>query len=360
MSVRKKKVMVGMSGGVDSSVTAHLLRQEGFEVEGVSFVLYEARMKCAATACCSLAAIEDAQRTAEALGVRHHVVDLRDAFLEKVIEPFIEAYAKGLTPNPCILCNRYIKFPHLLKVADQHNAPYIATGHYARVEHYHGKVFLRKGIDPQKDQSYVLYPIGMQTLDRLILPLGTMVKEETREIARGLDLPAAKRPESQDICFVEDRQYHRFLKGLTDTPEGPIVDTETDRIIGRHQGIHLYTVGQRKRLPAMGTPTYVVRIDPRTNTVFIGPRESALIKEFTVTDLLWLAALEGHGEFYEGMGFRATVKIRSTMQDQPAMVYCDRGAVARVVFDTPQWAPAPGQSAVFYEDTRVVGGGVIQ
>lgn len=343
-----KKVVVGMSGGVDSSVTAHLLKEEGFEVEGVSFILYEARMKNTFTGCCSIESINDAARTAECLGVSHTAIDLRDEFMEKVIEPFVEAYSKGLTPNPCILCNKYIKFPYLLKAAERRNASFISTGHYAQTD----EMALRKGVDAKKDQSYVLYVVGRECLRRLKLPLGAKKKEEVREIARGLDLPAAQRPESQEICFIDDRHYFKFFENVSDSREGGVIDIETGKTIGRHSGIHLYTIGQRKRLGvATGKPQYVVKIDPAQNLIFVGPKEAAMMREFGVEDIIWLDRRE--------KDFRATVKVRSTMKDEPATVSMSGNDCAKVVFDAPQWSPAPGQSAVFYEGDAVVGGGVI-
>ena len=358
-----KKVIVGMSGGVDSSVTAHLLKEQGYEVEGVSFILYEARLKNTFTGCCSIEAINDARRTAEHMGVRHTAVDLRDEFMERVIEPFIEAYSRGITPNPCILCNKYIKFPYLLKIADEKGADFIATGHYARVETSQEsevrsqKFFLKKGIDPKKDQSYVLYVLRQEELNRLKLPLGDKTKDEVREIARGLNLPAAKRPESQEICFIEDRNYFKFLENITESKEGPIIDIETGKVLGSHKGIHLYTIGQRKRLGiATGRPLFVAKIDPAKNVIYVGPREAAMMREFEVEDINWLGPQEG---LCPPTHFRATVKVRSMMKDEPATIIVHSGNKVRVVYDESQWAPAPGQSAVFYDGEMVVGGGVI-
>lgn len=372
-----KKVVVGMSGGVDSSVTAHLLKEQGYDVEGVSFILYEARMKTTFTGCCSIEAINDARRTAGHMGVKHSSVDLRDEFMEKVIEPFIAAYSKGITPNPCILCNKYIKFPYLLKIADEKGADFIATGHYARVRNalcvtrnelkdknasritHHG-LRLLKGIDTKKDQSYVLYVLRQEELNCLKLLLGDKTKDEVRKIARSLNFPAAMRPESQEICFIEDRNYFKFLENIAESKEGLIIDIETGEILGSHKGIHLYTIGQRKRLGmATGKPLFVAKIDPSKNAVYVGPRETAMMKEFVVDDVNWLnppSRKEGMGGFCD---FKATVKVRSTMKDEPATVEILDEDKVRVIYDEPQWAPAPGQSAVFYDGDVVVGGGVI-
>ena len=345
-----RKVVVGMSGGVDSSVTAYLLKEQGYEVEGVSFVLYEMRLKTALSGCCSLESIDDARRTAGHIGLKHTVIDLREEFLEQVIEPFIDAYKKGITPNPCILCNKHIKFPYLLKIANQKDAAYIATGHYARVINNE----LKKGIDARKDQSYVLYVLKQEELSRLILPLGVKKKPEVREMAKMLNLPAAKRPESQEICFIGDNNYCTFMEGLAEKMEGRIIDVETGKTVGSHKGIHLYTVGQRKRMGiAVGKPRYVAGIDYEQNAIYIGPREAAMRRAFIVEEINWLVPAPAGP-------FRAKVKIRSTMKDEPATITVVDGGLAEVEYDEPQWAPAPGQSAVFYDGDTVVGGGTIR
>jgi tRNA-specific 2-thiouridylase len=358
------KVLVGMSGGVDSSVTAYLLQQQGFEVEGLSFILWEARNRASVTACCALEATGSASKTAEKLGIRHAAVDVRAEFIEKVVEPFVEAYTKGMTPNPCILCNRYVKFPFLLREAEKRGAEYIATGHYARVVKEGGlegnaqkysrrNNVLRKGIDPKKDQSYVLYVLGQDALDRLILPLGDYRKDGIRTIARSLDLPAADRPESQEICFIEDKNYFRFIEKLSPVAgePGPILDVN-GKVLGTHKGLYCYTIGQRKGLGISSLePRYVIKIDPLKNTLCVGSKEEAKTRRFFVEDVNWLLSPE---ENY----FRASVKVRSMMEARPASVEIP-GEGVMVIFDEPQWAPAPGQSAVFYDGDTVIGGGII-
>lgn len=354
-----KTVVVGMSGGVDSSVTAYLLKQQGYRVVGVSFLLYEARLKetYAHAPCCSLASVQDAGRTAAALGVEHTIVNLRDIFFDQVIEPFVEEYVHGGTPNPCILCNRHIKFPALIKHADSIGAEYIATGHYAQVEHdASGRMLLKKGADPQKDQSYVLYILPQTILTRLLLPLGRLRKEETRAVARLLGLAAAERPESQEICFVPDGDYTSIILGAGEPPgSGPIILAETGKTIGQHDGIHRYTIGQRKRLPAVGRPVYVVRIDPERNAVIIGSKDEAMKRTCRVRDLTWIVPPAAHADG----SLRVTAKIRSMMRDEPATV-CLQEEGALLTFDEPQWAPAPGQSAVFFDGDTVLGGGIIE
>ncbi len=379
------KIIVGMSGGVDSSVTAHLLKELGYEVEGASFILYETRLRNTFAGCCSIESINDAARTAERIGIKHTSLDLRDEFMTHVIEPFIEAYAKGLTPNPCVLCNKHIKFPYLLKMAEDRHAEFIATGHYARtvssrqsaVGSQH-KVYLKKGIDTRKDQSYVLYVLKQDELNRLVLPLGDRKKDEVRRIARELGLPAAERPESQEICFIQDKKYFKLLDDAGETKEGPIIDVETGKTLGTHKGIYLYTVGQRKRMGiATGKPLYVAKIVPSENAVYVGSKETAMMREFMVKEVNWLTPTENGKDYgvsskkekngcdsaYFAMPtfspFRASVKVRSMMKDEPASITVLDDNTVRVVYDEPQWAPASGQSAVFYDGDVVIGGGVI-
>ncbi len=377
-----QKVLVGMSGGVDSSVAAYILKEMGYEVEGLSLVLWEERRISDFKTCCSLQAVEEASEIAHHIGITHTVSDVRDDFIEKVIEPFVDAYITGLTPNPCILCNKFIKFPLLVKEAEKRGAEHIATGHYARIEPMQGiehgaqsrdksSLFIRhwllkKGIDSKKDQSYVLYILSPDMLKKIILPLGKYRKDEVRAMAKSLNLPAAKRSESQEVCFIEDRNYFKFVEKLSPLvgKPGPIMDM-SGKVLGTHKGIHAYTVGQRKRLGMSSKkPLYVVKIDALRNTVYIGTREDAMKKEFFVENLNWLVPPPGET-------FKATIKIRSMMKDEPAEVFLLRskngdritdqaaGETVRLIFDEPQWAPASGQSAVFYNGDTVIGGGII-
>ncbi len=355
------KVIVGMSGGVDSSVTAYLLKQQGYEVEGVSFVLYEARNKSDGALCCSIEARDSAAETAAALGIKHRSIDVRAAFIDAVVDPFVEAYKNGMTPNPCILCNKLIKFPYLLNAADEIGAEFVATGHYARVGELsysavsgqHSAKCLKKGIDQKKDQSYVLYVLSREELDRLVLPLGDLTKEEVRKIARTLNLPAADRPESQEICFVEDNNHNAFIEQLA--PEsakpGPIINAD-GKTIGTHKGVYAYTIGQRKGLniPSL-EPHFVTRIDPHNNIIQVGSRDEAMSQRIHVREMNWLLSPESSS-------FAAAVKVRSMMEARKASVQAGDDN-ADVVFDEPQWAPAPGQSAVLYDGDVVLGGGII-
>lgn len=342
------KVIVGMSGGVDSSVAAHLLKEKGFAVEGLSLIVFETRGRADPKSCCSLEAVEDARRAASVIGIPHKALDLRDLFIEKVITPFIAAYKNGLTPNPCILCNRHVKFPALSEEAQKSGAGLIATGHYARA----AEGALKKALDKNKDQSYVLYALRGPELKRLVLPLGEWRKPEVKLLAERLGLPVFRRPESQEICFVSGGIYHRFIKELA--PEcakpGPIVDERGD-VVGTHKGIYAYTLGQRKGLGISSPkPLFVNMMDAGTNTIGVGPRESAMMRTLKVKDINWLVP--------ERSSFRAQVKVRSTSGASAASVEVKNGE-ASVLFDEPCWTSSPGQSAVFYENDMVLGGGII-
>lgn len=341
-----------MSGGVDSSMAACLLKEAGYEVEGLSMLLFETRGKKGPVACCSLETLEGAGETADRLGIPHTTLDARDDFIEKVIEPFVDAYTKGLTPNPCILCNQHIKFPLLLKEARKRGIGYVSTGHYANRDHSNGAYVLKRGVDPVKDQSYFLYVLEKDKLERIIFPLGKYTKDQVREMAREKGLPVFSRPESQEICFIEE-DYGTFVCALS--PEscrpGPIRDTG-GRTLGTHKGIHKYTIGQRRGLGISSPhPLYITEIDVSENIVYVGTKDETLTREFYVIEPHWLSK--------NRKDFRADVKIRSTMDPRPAEVLTQRDGLLKVVFDEPFGRPAPGQSAVFYDGDTVLGGGTI-
>lgn len=352
----KGRVLVAMSGGVDSSTTALLLQRAGYECVGATMRLYDSiRIDCKQPTCCSLEDAEDARAVAALLGMPFHVIDYREAFDGQVIRRFVDEYARGRTPNPCILCNRHLKFDLLFRKADELGCEYIATGHYARVERDgRGAFHLRCGADPRKDQSYVLYMLGQHGLSRLLLPLGGLEKAQVRRIAGEAGLVNARKGESQDICFVPDGDYAAFLEheGVPAVP-GDFLDA-SGQVVGRHRGVFHYTVGQRKGLGlAMGHPVYVTSIDAAANTVTVGPREALAVRAFTVDDVLWTAPAPPAGPF------EAEVRTHYHGPRIPARIQ-PAGAAARVEPLGPLYAAAPGQAAVFYRGDEVLGGGTIR
>ena len=351
-----------MSGGVDSSVAAALLKAEGRDVVGVTMDLFSMpREECVREdlrSCCGWKAREDANRVAVALGIPHYVVDFRKEFERDVIADFAREYGRGRTPNPCIRCNTFLKFGLLLDRLEGLGAGCVATGHYARVlrDPASGCWLLRKGVDPEKDQSYFLYGLTQERLARTLFPLGGYKKAEVRRIAAELGLPVADKADSQEICFVPDDDYPRFLKDRF--PDlfrpGPIVDAE-GREIGRHDGAARFTVGQRRGLGiAAPHPLYVLAVDAARNTVVAGP-EAALFKaRFRVEGLNWIAVQELREPI------AARVKIRSRHDEAPARILPEADGSVTVEFETPQRAVTPGQAAVFYDGDVVLGGGIIE
>lgn len=333
-----EKVVVAMSGGVDSATTAYLLLKDKRAVEGVYFVLYDEPSN-----------IELAKASAKFLNIKLHIEDLREDFKNYVIKPFFEGYKKGLTPNPCILCNKYIKFPALKNIADRLKAKYFATGHYARILRADKDCYLLKGIDRKKDQSYFLYGIKRDFLKQLIFPLGEYTKDQVKEIAQKNNIPSKSAEESAEVCFLKEKRYYEMLKPSSN---GPIIDASTGKIIGQHRGIHLFTIGQRKRIGITSPyPLYVVKIDPKINAVYVDRKDKAFINSFYIEELNWLYDIENK--------LRCEVKIRYAMNPEKATVNVMDNK-AQVVFDEPQFAPTPGQSAVFYKDDIVLGGGIIK
>ncbi|HIJ59719.1 MAG TPA: tRNA 2-thiouridine(34) synthase MnmA [Nitrospirae bacterium] len=331
------KVIVAMSGGVDSTMTAYLLKKQGYDVVGVSFIFYED---------VSNNYLNSIKQNLEIIKISHYFVDLRKSFEELIINPFYNAYKSGITPNPCVFCNRIMKFHNLLKEADRIGADYISTGHYAIINNG----MLYRGKDPLKDQSYSLYRLSLSQLKKVILPLGYYHKSEIKDMASNLGLPCAKQSESQEVCFLGGRGYHTFIK---EYKEGNIINIHTNQKIGIHKGFFRYTIGQRRRIEASSqVPLYVVDIDAEKNIIYVGNRELATSDTIKVSDINWIDKKE--------QNFQATVKIRSTMKDQPAWVEFINQDELIIKFQEPQWAPAGGQSAVFYEGDKIIGGGIIK
>ncbi|MBU1125157.1 MAG: tRNA 2-thiouridine(34) synthase MnmA [Candidatus Omnitrophica bacterium] len=354
----KTRVVVAMSGGVDSSVAALLLTQQGYEVVGVTmcFNLPDAVTK--KPTCCGLQGIDDARRVAHVLGVRHYVFNMQKVLQEKVIEDFVHEYAEGRTPNPCVRCNQYIKFDALLKKAHALDAQFLATGHFARIardRHFKSRslFLLQKAKDLKKDQSYFLYRLGQRQLRHILFPLSEYTKEEVRQLARQAGLPVAEKIASQEICFLPEGDYRIFLQRCLQGKilPGPIVDTKGN-LLGTHRGIAFYTIGQREGLGiARGFPVYVTAIHAKKNEIVVGSAEEAAKRAFVVTQVHFVAsALKKK--------VAAKVRIRYNHKEMPAEVIpISEGLEIR--FKRPQFAVTPGQSSVFYDGDTVLGGGII-
>ncbi len=358
--MKNRKVMVAMSGGVDSSAAAHILCSRGYDCCGITMKLFQnhALHLPEDHACCSEKDAEDAAKVAGSLEMPFYVYDLSPEFQEKVVDRFVAAYERGETPNPCIDCNRYMKFGILYDRAMEIGCDLVATGHYARISYdeERGRYLLKKALDPRKDQSYVLYSMTQEQLSRTIFPLGEMTKTEVRGLAEKCGFANADKPESQDICFVPDGSYAEFIENYTGKtyPPGDFIRRDGS-VLGRHRGIIRYTVGQRKGLGlALKKPGYVCGIDPEKNTVIIGDNEDLFTKKFRIRDLNLISCGRIGDE-----GMRLKVKVRYRQPEQWAVVTQTGLDTAMAEFDEPQRAITKGQSAVFYDGDVVVGGGVI-
>ncbi|NLM38303.1 MAG: tRNA 2-thiouridine(34) synthase MnmA [Firmicutes bacterium] len=347
-----------MSGGVDSSVTAHLLQDAGYEVIGVTMQIWpEDAPPEESGGCCGLTAVDDARRVCQQLGIPHYTLNFRQEFHKHVIDYFIGEYQRGRTPNPCIACNRFVKWESLLTKALQLGADYIATGHYARIvyEQKTGRYLLKKAATSKKDQTYALYNLTQAQMARTLLPLGDYTKEEVRQIAAALGLNVAKKPDSQEICFIPDHDYGRFIEEHTSSARGPgnFVDRR-GRILGRHKGIIHYTVGQRKGLGlAAGKPLYVLAIRPESNEVVVGTAEEVYQQTVYADQLNFIP--------FDRLTSKlaVTAKIRYNHNAAPATVVMVNDTTLRCDFVAPQRAITPGQALVLYDGDLVIGGGVI-
>lgn len=351
---KSNKVILGMSGGVDSSVSAYLLKQQGYDVIGVTMKLWEETQN--ENGCCSLTSTEDARRVANVLEIPFYVFNMQKDFKKYVVNYFVNEYESGRTPNPCVACNRYVKFGVLLDKAKSMDIEYIATGHYANVVKEGSRYLLKKAIDSSKDQTYFLYNLTQDQLSHTLFPLGNYKKSEIRDIAKQLELKVADKGDSQEICFVEDNNHYNFVKthSKEEVQKGEIVDINGN-ILGYHNGISKFTIGQRRGLGVVtGRPMFVVDIDSNTDRVILGSDDDLLKKELIASDLNWI-----YMDILE-KDMNVTIKIRSTSKEVEGMISLLENRKVKVIFDEKQRAITKGQSVVFYKDDYVVGGGIIE
>ena len=351
----KKRILVAMSGGVDSSTVAAILKKEGHDVIGVTMQLWD--YGDGEGGCCSADDVRDARMVAEEIGIPHYVVNYMDVFKKYVVEDFINKYLSGRTPNPCVLCNQFMKFNFLLRRAMELGADYLATGHYARVEtdEEEKRFYLCKANDESKDQSYFLFALTQNELKRLIFPLGSMTKSEVRDIAKNMNIKVANKPDSQDVCFITGGDYREFLKDHAEVKngKGEIVDTNGN-VLGNHDGVFSFTVGQRRGLGiSKGKPLYVIKVDPESNKVVVGEENDISRTTLMASDVIWINESPSDE-------IRVKTRIRYRHRESDSVVRMRSDGEALVEFKDPQRAITPGQAVVFYESDRVLGGGWIK
>jgi tRNA-specific 2-thiouridylase len=349
----KKRVLVAMSGGVDSSTTAAILKREGHDVIGVTMQLWD--YGDAGGGCCSADDVRDARMVADQIGIPHYVVNYMDVFKKYIVEDFIGKYLSGKTPNPCVLCNQFMKFNFLLRRSMELGADYLATGHYARVEHKGDKSYLCKAVDGMKDQSYFLFALTQKELRRIMFPLGSMTKDEVRGIAKEVNLRVANKPDSQEVCFITGGDYRDFLKEHTEMKKerGEVVDTDGN-VLGYHDGVFSFTVGQRRGLGvAKGKPLYVVKVDPESNRVVVGEEKDIFKTTLIANNVIWTDEPPS-----DEAQLKAKIRYRHKESDVVVRAKSDREAF--VEFRNPQRAMTPGQAVVFYERDKVLGGGWVR